>query len=207
VSALLSTLQRLPDDARAEAERALLPIARDAALGALAGDVAHDVGNALFGLVGLVDLSLDGTPVDTERTALIAKAQEDVKDAFRPLLAYTRGAGDVAPGDLAAAATAALALYRHGMRKQRDVDARGLEGCARVRCPRGLLEQAVLHVLLSTNEQAPLVLDVAEGELAASPAADESLHTVAARRIALDHGGGLDRDGARLVLRLPTERP
>ena len=188
-------------------ERALLPIARDAALGALAGDVAHDVGNALFGLVGLVDLSLDGTPVDAERRGLIVKAQEDVKNAFRPLLAYTRGASDTARGDLVEATRAALALYRHGMRKQREVDARGLDGRACVRCPRGQLVQAVVHVLLSTDERAPLVVDVAEGELAASPAADESLHTVAARRIALDCGGALDREGTRLVLRLPAERP
>jgi hypothetical protein len=188
-------------------ERALLPVARDAALGALAGDVAHDVGNALFGLVGLVDLSLDGTPIDAERAALITKAQDDVKRAFRPLLDFARGATEGAPGELADATRAALALYRHGMRKQREVVERADGAQTRTGCPRGLLVQAVVHLLLATDDSAPeLVLELAGNTLTASPAGAESLHTVAAARIAADHGGVLERDGTRLSLRIPADR-
>ena len=200
MSALLSTLQRLPDDARAELERALLPVARDAALGALTADLAHDVGNALFGLVGLVDLSLDGTPIDAERAALITSAQADVKDAFRPLLAFARGSGEARDGDLADAARDALALYRHGARKQRDLVER-LPAQAPVACPRGLLVQAVVHVLLATDDDATsLTVEVDGTSLRAAPAGADSLHSVAAARIAADHGGAFERDDESLRL-------
>jgi signal transduction histidine kinase len=200
VSALLSTLQRLPDDARAELERALLPVARDAALGALTADLAHDVGNALFGLVGLVELSLDGTPIDADRAQLITNAQADVKDAFRPLLAFARG-DDEHDGDLADAAREALALYRHGARKHRDLVER-LPAHAPVACPRALLVQAVVHVLLATDDAAtPLTVEVDGTSLRAAPAGADSLHSVAAARIAADHGGALERDGDSLRLR------
>jgi signal transduction histidine kinase len=203
MSALLSTVQRLPDGARAEVERALLPLARDAALGALAADVAHDVGNALFGLIGLVDLSLDGTPIDPERAALITKAEADVKRAFQPLLDFSRGASDTARGDLSDAARAALALYRHGGRKQRELVA-GLDGAAPVACGRGRVVEAAVHLLLATDESAPLHVEVAGGALRVAPAAEESLHSVAARRIAVDCGGALEREGDAFVLRLPA---
>jgi signal transduction histidine kinase len=202
VSALLSTVQRLPDDARAEVERALLPLARNAALGALAADVAHDVGNALFGLIGLVDLSLDGTPIDRERAALITKAEADVKRAFQPLLDYTRGNGDTTRGDLVEGARAALALYRHGGRKQRELIER-LDGTAPVGCGRGRVVEAAVHLLLATEESRALHVEVAGGALRVAPAGDESLHSVAARRLAADCGGSLEREGDAFVLRLP----
>lgn len=183
-------------------ERALLPVARDAALGALAADIAHDVGNALFGLVGLVDLSLDGTPLDPERKTLITNAQEDVKAAFRPLLAFARGAADAAPGELVAAARAALELYRHGKHKLVDVTERFTDERTPVPCPRGLLVQAVVHVLLAADERQPaLSIEVAGRSLTVAPAGEESLHSVAAARIAVDHGGVLERDGGTLRLR------
>jgi hypothetical protein len=167
----------------------------------LAADLAHDVGNALFGLIGLVDLSLDGTPVDDERAALIAKAEADVKHAFQPLLDFTRGSGDTARGDLSEATRAALALYRHGVRTRPELVER-LPEHAPVSCPRGLLVAAVVHLLLATDARAPALSVEVEGTtLRVAPAGEDSLHTVAAARIASDHDGALERDGDAFRLR------
>ena len=67
---LLSTILSLPDDQRPRVERELVPLARAAALGELAADVAHDVANPLFGVLGLVDLLLeDAAPARRTRIA------------------------------------------------------------------------------------------------------------------------------------------
>ena len=123
-----------------------------------------------------------------------------MKDAFRPLLAFARGSGDAHDGDLADAAREALALYRHGVRKQRDL-VEQVPAHAPVACPRGLLVQAVVHVLLATDDGATVLTVEVEGRsLRAGPAGTESLHSVAAARIAADHGGALERDGESLRL-------
>lgn len=168
-------------------------------------DVAHDVGNALFGLIGLVDLALDGTPIDDERARLIRRAQADVGDAFKPLLAFARAGEDAGPGDLAAAARSALDVYVHGRRKLVQLRTLIPEAAVPVACPAGLLLQAVVHVLLAADAAAAtLAVEVADGVLSIAPAgAQESLHTVAAARIAADRGGALERAAGALRLRLP----
>jgi hypothetical protein len=45
--------------------------ARPSLIGRLAGDAAHDTGNASFGLVGLVDLLREGEPLVRERIELL----------------------------------------------------------------------------------------------------------------------------------------
>lgn len=168
-------------------------------------DVAHDVGNAVFGLIGLVDLALDRTPIDDERAHLIRRAGADVGDGFKPLLAFARAGEDEGPGDLAAAARSAIDVYVHGRRKLLQLRTRIPEAAVPVACPAGLLLQAVVHVLLAADAGATtLAVDVADGVLSVAPAgAEESLHTVATARIAADRGGMLERAGGALRLRLP----
>src|SRR3954452_17132408 len=92
-SGLLSTIAALPEDRRAEAERELVPIAREAALGRLAADVAHDVANPLFGVLGLVDLLLeDATPgsEDESRLRLLHQTTGEMKRTLQTLLDFAR---------------------------------------------------------------------------------------------------------------------
>src|ERR1700688_4174701 len=86
---LLSTLLSLPDDRRAAVERLLVPLARSAALGELAADVAHDVANPLFGAIGLVDLLLeDAAPASEEaaRLQLLQQTTLEMKGTLQVLL-------------------------------------------------------------------------------------------------------------------------
>ena len=47
-----------------------MPLARSAALGDLAADVGHDIANALFGVLGLVELLLeDASPARQDEDA------------------------------------------------------------------------------------------------------------------------------------------
>lgn len=195
--ALLSTLQELPDDE-------LLPLAHSAAIGSLAGGIAHDAGNALFGLLGLLELATPGRPVDPERLELLRTSAGDLDALLRPLLRFVREEPRHGAGDLAAAARDALALYRHGDRKdvalaERIPDAPELVSCA----PAPLL-QAAVHLLLAASTEATLRVEVEDGRIGVGPAtAGESLDTVAAARIAAAAGGRLAREDGALVLALP----
>ena len=200
--ALLSTVQGLPDDERATVERALVPFARTAAIGALAADIAHDVGNSLFGLTGLLDLVTAGEPIDAERLALLLKTAGELDAAFTPLLRFSRGGDDDrASTDLAAATREAVGLYRHGERKHRELAEVYTETASRVACPPSLAVQAVVHLLLAADPAERV--ELADGAVRVAPARQDSLHELVGRRIAVDHGGSLDRESDALVLRLP----
>src|SRR5512141_1134175 len=118
---LLSTILSLPDDRRPAVERELAPLTRSAALGDLAADVAHDVANPLFGVLGLVDLLLeDATPgTDGEvRLQLVSQSALEMKATLAGLLDFARpAASEAARADLAEAVRAALGLVRHGIGK------------------------------------------------------------------------------------------
>src|SRR6185437_10477441 len=94
VDPLLSTLLSLPDDRRAAVERELIPVARAAALGEVAADVAHDVANPLFGAIGLVDLLLDDAAPDSDEAARLQMVKDttlEMKEALQVLLDFARG--------------------------------------------------------------------------------------------------------------------
>jgi hypothetical protein len=190
MSALLSTVQSLPESEREEVERALVPLARDALIGRLAGAAAHDAGNSLFGLVGLVDLLLEGEPLPAERVALLRRAAGDLEATVKPLLQLARPGR----GDLAAAAEQAVAVAHRG----RVV----ADGPRPVACPGELVVQAVLHLVCAAGDEP--TLDLSDGVLRVTPAGEPSLDEVIARRIALDHDGSLERDGGSYLLRLPA---
>ena len=200
--ALLSTVQSFPAGSERDAlERALVPVARDAALGALAPGLAHDAGNALFGLVGLLGLLDEGTTLGGERIDLLRRSAEDLEAVLRPALEFVRATRDDRPtGDLAGAARLAVVLDAHG--DHPPVDARLPDAAVPVACPAALTGQAAIHLLLAGATAGRITVEVERAELRVSPAGAPSLDELVARRIALDHGGALDRDGMLLRLRL-----
>jgi len=202
--ALLSTVQSLPDgEERAALERALVPLARDAALGALLPGLAHDAGNALFALVGLLGLLEDDAPISRDRIELLQQSAGDLDALLRPALESVRATrDDRATADLAAAARLAAALYGHG--DHPAVDTRIPDGEVLVACRAALVQQAAIHLLLAATPTARVTIELAEATLRVSPVGAETLDELVARRIAADHGGRLERDGATLRLSLPA---
>jgi signal transduction histidine kinase len=197
VSSLLSTLHQLPDDE-------LLPLARRNAIGALSGDIAHDAGNALFGILGLLELAGTGRPVDSERLDLLHSSASELDTLLRPLLRFARGDPSSGSGDLAAATREALVLYRRGERKDLRLDGEIPDAPVPVACPPALLLQAAVHLLLAAAPGRRLRVEVGAGRLRVAPADEgESIDTIAAERIAAGARGELTRDADALVLALP----
>jgi len=198
VSSLLSTLHQLPDDE-------LLPLARRDAIGSLSGGIAHDAGNALFGILGLLELARAGTTVDSARLDLLRSSASELDALLRPLLHFARGEPLSGSGDLAAATREALALYRRGDRKDLRLDGEIPDGPVPVACPPALLLQAAVHLLLAAAPGRRLAVDVGPGRLRVAPVGDgESIDTLAAGRIAAGARGELTRDADALVLALPV---
>jgi signal transduction histidine kinase len=203
---LLSTLLSLPDDHRAAVERLLVPLARAAALGELAADVAHDVANPLFGAIGLVDLLLeDAAPASEEaaRLQLLQQTTLEMKGTLQVLLDFTRLAGEnEGRAALDDAARSALRLLRHGTGRTLAVDERYPPEPVFVPCPPGALVQAVLQLLLAARgTRGELIVEVSGPTLRISPLPPESVGTLVAERIVTDNGGRLDRDADSVTLR------
>src|SRR4051812_42199622 len=197
---LLSTIAALPEERRAEAERDLVPLAREAALGRLAADVAHDVANPLFGVLGLVDLLLeDATPgsEDETRLRLLHQTTGEMKRTLQSLLDFARATpGENAVGELVAATRAAVALVRHGVGKSLDLEAQYDARELRVACRTAGLTRAIPPLIRAARSAgAPIRVPVGGGGARVAPAVGDGLDAVVARRIALDHGGSLDEVG------------
>ena len=200
--ALLSTLQSLPDDERVAVERSLVPVARRAAIGALAADVAHDAGNALFGVIGLLELILADEPPGSERRDLLLTSARDLDRTLRPFLHFARAGDDEgASSDLAELVRDAVGLYRHGLRKVEPLAVTVPDEPVRVAVPPSLAGQAVVQLLLAADLAASV--ELRDGAVVVAPLRGPSLDEIVARRIALDHGGSLDREAGAYVLRLP----
>jgi signal transduction histidine kinase len=201
---LLSTLLSLPDDRRAAVERLLVPLARAAALGELAADVAHDVANPLFGAIGLVELLLeDATPASEEaaRLQLLQQTTLEMKGTLQVLLDFTRLAGESdGEASLDDAVRSALQLLRHGTGRALVVEERYPAEPVIVPCPPGALVQAVLQLLLAARGARALVAEVSGPTLRISPAPPESVGTLVAERIVTDNGGRLDRTTSSITL-------
>jgi signal transduction histidine kinase len=209
---LLSTLQTLPDDTRAEVERELVAIARLAVLGELAPDVVHDVGNPLLGVLGLVELLIDDAPPGSDvrsRLELVQTTGLELRQSLRELIDLRRVAeSGRRPASLDDTVRAAVSLVRHGGGKRHELRESYPETPALVDCDPGAVLQAVVHVLVAARAAAApagaIGVTVEPGTLRVSPGGPESFGTVAARRIAVDNGGSLERDGDALVQRLPV---
>jgi signal transduction histidine kinase len=200
MSALLSTLLSLPDDERAAVERELVLLSRSAALGELAADVAHDVANPLFGVIGLVDLLLEDAAAGSEeedRLRLLQQSALEMKGTLRLLLDFARGKG---VPTLAEAARQSVALVRHGIGKTVVIEERYADEGIAVPCPPDLLLQAVLQLVTAARSQGKVALEVSGRSLRVTPAPPDSVGLRAAARIAADTGGALDREDGSLRL-------
>jgi signal transduction histidine kinase len=198
---LLSTVLSFPDDRRAEVERLLIPLARSAALGELASGVAHDVANPLFGAIGLVDLLLeDAEPgsQDAARLQLLRETTLEMKSTLQVLQDFIRGA-DARDATLDDALATAVRLLAHGGRSSPAVEERYGPEPAVVPCSPGALVLAVLQLLLAARElPGGVVAEVSGTTLRLSPAPPETLGTLVAARIVIDHGGRVERDAGSL---------
>ena len=188
-------------------ERELTPLARAAALGDLAADVAHDIANPLFGVLGLVDLLIEDAAAgseDEDRLRLLRQTALEMKATLQILLEFARAPdGEPAEASLEDAARQALELLRHGVGRSLVVDERYPAGPAIVPCPPGALVQAVLHLLLAARETGRIEIEVGNESLRISPSSVESLGVLVATRIAVDHGGTVERAEGSLTLRWP----
>jgi signal transduction histidine kinase len=204
LSTLLSTLRSLPDGERIAVERELAPLARAAALGELAADVAHDIANPLFGILGLVDLLLEDTAHgsgDEELLGLLRQTALELKGTVGVLLDFVRvGDDDSTQASLADATRQAIELLRHGVGRSLQIAERYGDETAVVPCPHALLVQAVLQVLIASREAGRIEVEVGERRLRVSPPPEESLGVLVALRIALDHGAAVERAEGSLTL-------
>jgi signal transduction histidine kinase len=209
---LHSTLP-LTEEQRATLERDLVPIARNAALGAITADIGHDLANHLFAVLGHVDLLLvaaePGSPAE-ERLRIVKQTALELKDELGALLDFTRPP-EQERAALDDAAREAAALVRHGHGKELQIAATYPAEPVVVRCTPRELTQAALHLVAAARASAgdSGSIDVtvtADGALHVRPAAPDGLGVVAARRIAVDNGGSLEHDGETLTLRLPLGR-
>jgi signal transduction histidine kinase len=203
----LSTILSLSDDQRVTLERELTPLARAAALGDLAADVAHDIANPLFGVLGLVDLLIEDAAAgseDEDRLRLLRQTALEMKATLHILLEFARTPdGQPAEASLEDAARQALELLRHGVGRSLVVDERYPDRPASVPCPPGALVQAVLHLLLAARGTGRIEIEVDNRSLRISPSPVESLGVLVATRIAVDHGGTVERAEGSLTLRWP----
>jgi signal transduction histidine kinase len=205
---LLSTLLSLPDDRRAAAERQLVPLARAAALGELAADVAHDVANPLFAVIGLLELLLEDAATGSEEAArlqLVQRTTLEMKATLQTLLDYARLADDEARrASLQDAGRNALRLLRFGAGRSLKVEEQYPDEPVYVPCPHGALVQAVLQLLLAARGERPLALEVSGPALTIAPAPETTLGSLVAERIVVDHGGEIDRGDDSVTLRWPS---
>jgi signal transduction histidine kinase len=188
-------------------ERELTPLARAAALGDLAADVAHDIANPLFGVLGLVDLLIEDAAAgseDEDRLRLLRQTALEMKATLEILLEFARSPdGEPAEASLEDAARHALELLRHGVGRSLVVDERYPRRPVIVPCLPSALTQAVLHLLLAARETGRVEIEVGDGSLRISPSPVESVGVLVAARIAIEHGGAVERTEGSLTLRWP----
>lgn len=213
---LLALLDSLPDEQRAAVERELAATARHAATGTLAVDTAHDAGNSIFAIIGLVELLLANTEPgskEAERLQLIRQTGLDLRHDLRVLVDFARDEQKV--GRSAAfeeAVRVALQLVRQGIGGRLEIVEQYPDDPLIVACATGPLCQAALHLLASARAAAApngtVEVEVERESpqtavLRVRPAGVEDLGLAVARRIAVDHGGSLEHGTDTFLLRLP----
>jgi two-component system, NtrC family, sensor kinase len=202
----LATLESLSD-----AE--LTSLARNAAIGTLAADLAHDFGNSVFAVLGLVDLLLAEDVEPEERLLLIRQTGLGLKTSLHLLTEFMRSEPEPRRAPLDDVVRAALQLLRHGVGRYVEVVEKYPDAQLFVACSPDAVRNAVLQVVTSAREAAGergrvdvvVALDPpAAALLRVSPAGRDGLGLVVAARIAAEHGGSFERGADGMVLRFPV---
>ena len=201
---LLATVLGPSDSRRVNFERELVAIGRDVALGRLAADVAHDIANPLFAMIGLAELLLmDAEPGSEahERLTMIRDTGLGLKDTLQDLLELARAEETAQETDLVAAVRTAVRAIRRGRGKYAEIVERYPDEPVRVACSAPLVVQAALHLLTGARDAERLEVEVtAEGALRVAPVHADAFEALAAGRIAADCGGALEGGTLRLPL-------
>ncbi len=147
---------------RRRAEEALREAERMAAVGQLAGGVAHEVNNALQGVIGFADFALrDGTLTSETRDDLeqIHRAADRAAAITRQLLAFgRRQVRDPVRLDLSRLLADFAPMLRQALGPERelllDLPSDG-ERCGWLLADRGQLEQVLLNLTLNARDASP----------------------------------------------------
>ncbi len=188
---------RLADLTKAtrELEGAQERVVRDAKVasaGRLAAGVAHEIGNPLAAILGLVELVRDGALSPEEQAESLRRAvreTERIHGIIRDLLEYSRtastGADDDANADADPVAVVEDAVKLAGPKKDLrriDIERRFEDGLPRVRGRAERHTQVVLHLLLNAADALP-----EGGEIRIELARDDA----AVRLAVVDTGPGI----------------
>jgi signal transduction histidine kinase len=152
--ALVSLFELAPD------ERALLPAGRRAALGELTAEVAHEINNPLFAILGLVELVRSDAEPGTkahDRLLLVEQTGVELKALVRSLLTFAReSTEDRGPVSLHDVVTDTLELVRHTSASKGVEIVEQLESTpVRVEGNRNQLKQLLLNVLTNARQALP----------------------------------------------------
>lgn len=160
----LRDLERTTEELRA-AQQQVIHGEKLASVGRLAAGVAHEIGNPLTAILGLLELLKEGDLEAAQRTEFLARVQretERIHHIIRDLLAFARSEPvKDAPGqtaDLREVVTDAVNLVRP-QKESREVaiEVRIADGLGRVAGPQPRLTQVALNLLLNA-------LDAVEGK-------------------------------------------
>ncbi|MGF1469863.1 MAG: sensor histidine kinase [Sandaracinaceae bacterium] len=183
-----------------------------ASVGRLAAGVAHEIGNPLSAIRGLLDLAIDEELPGDERRDFVGRASAEAERIHRTiaeLLAFARGEdagrdGDDARADVARVIDDALAL----LRPQKDVrDLRIVrqleEGLPAARGSADRLRQVVVNLLINAAdalEGRGEIRVTARRAAAAAPGRGARLPGADAGRSVSDPAGAERRDGVELAI-------
>jgi signal transduction histidine kinase len=153
-AALVSLFALAPD------ERALLPAGRQAALGELTAEIAHEINNPLFAILGLVELVRNEMQPGTkphDRLLLVEQTGLEIKALVRAVLTFAREpADDTRPVSLNDVVTETLELVRHTSASKAVEIVERLETTPfHVEGNRNQLKQLLLNVLTNARQVLP----------------------------------------------------
>jgi signal transduction histidine kinase len=141
-------------------ERALLPSGKHAAIGELAAEIAHEINNPLFAILGLNELLLKEAQPGTrahERLLLVERTGLEIKELVRALLTFAREPADeIGAVSLHDVVAETLELVRHtSASKEVEIVERLEAAPVRVEGNRNQLKQVLLNLLTNARYVLP----------------------------------------------------
>jgi signal transduction histidine kinase len=158
-------------------ERDVLAAGKLAAVGELAGEIAHELNNPLFAILGLVELALVQVEPGTkthERLELVRQTGLEIKELVRTLHGFVREPEELAITPLQHIVTGALELARRtstskGVEIVEELDPRPIL----VEAVANQLKQVLLNLLTNARQALP-----GEGTITVTLSADSDWATV-----------------------------